>query len=338
MVKKRVAIALSHLPHRICGADFPIRQTERAVEQIARFGGVLVGSFGAVHWDLQLALAAKYAVPVELILLPEVPEGFVESQFENLIISNLIRAKSPLERDQLVMNSVDQIYPIWCRLGGTMNRLLKDVVPSIIDRSFECSDFKFHGNCKAELPDMADSLAMIPENYLWHWTRTCDEPWPNETVGEYCSDLICHDSYFHTALNTLRRIIDSRMIIGSGKSIRAKEPVVSFTENHPSQMVDHFVWRMGRHRMNFEPYAIGFPREILESRGVVPVRYGEKGSWDSMEKADQWISEQEWRFRGDFEFSDLLKQMVVIVRDESELTGLSSFTIACFCRVGSNPI
>jgi len=100
--------------------------------------------------------------------------------------------------------------------------------------------------------------------------------------------------------------------------IAHSSPVVCFSANHPREMEHHFTWRSGRHRMNFEPYGIGFPREILAQRGVVPVQYGERDRWDSLCRSDRWKSEKEWRYLGDFDFSELIDEMIVVVAHPHE--------------------
>jgi len=77
--------------------------------------------------------------------------------------------------------------------------------------------------------------------------------------------------------------------------------------------------------MNFEPYAIGFPKAQIVQRGGVAVQYGEKPTWKSMEKSDRWISEREWRVRDNFFFEELTESMIIIVKTTNDCCELSDF-------------
>ncbi len=72
--------------------------------------------------------------------------------------------------------------------------------------------------------------------------------------------------------------------------------------------------------MNFEPYAIGFPKELLEERGAVFVKYNGDPAWDSLCSGERWESEREWRVRGDLVIdSELYNQSILITRKKSEI-------------------
>jgi len=177
---KRFALALSHLPSTVCGNDLPIVSTVNAIDSIGRFGGVLVSSLGAVHWDVQVVVAIRAGIPVELIL--------VESIDQELYVSILARSFSVRwvstceERDRVVLGSAQIIFPIWCRSGGMMNRILATLDNRKIDHSFEIK-FASQAKQKVEITQMlSDQCVNLPENYLWHWTRKSQKRWPNESV------------------------------------------------------------------------------------------------------------------------------------------------------------
>jgi len=295
--------------------------------------GTLITSLGALNWNLQLTVAVDLELEIVLVV-PQVLkiqsiETYIRDQFGDIEIVDSIETKTVQERDRKVIEMADTILPIWNRSGGRMTKLIKSISKEKVDYLFQSLHKKGNSPVKYELSHWSDNIEKLPQNYLWHWTRSCDGSWPIETAGEFCRALLNSDHYPRSAMDTLRRILRSRKIIASGKCVTNSTPVVSFTENHPVDMVEHFSWRVGRHRMNFEPYAIGVPRELLEKEGAVPVRYNELPSWDVIASGERWKSEREWRVRGDVFLSDsMLEQIVVIVRSEHECTEFNDFD--CF--------
>ena len=72
--------------------------------------------------------------------------------------------------------------------------------------------------------------------------------------------------------------------------------------------------------MNFVPYAIGFPKELLKNRGVVRVNYNGSPAWDSLTSADLWENEQEWRMKGNLFIDDeLWNRSILITYQNREL-------------------
>ncbi len=326
----RFALAISHLPHRVNGSDLPILMAIQAIEIIANCGGILVGSFGAVQWNVQLAQASRKKVPVELIVPDVFSEAQIQQEFPSLNIVSITFVDSETSRDRELLFRADNIFPIWCRSKGRIAKLLTELDQSKLHNDYDCSSYRFTAVQKSIPRSCRPEISQLPHEYLWHWSRSSDEPWPNESMETFCCELIDSRTYPRSAVQTLRRIVTSKVLLGSGVSIGGGEPVVCFTENHPSQMNSHFVWRIGKHRMNFEPYAIGFPREYLESRGAVPVRYDEKARWDSMHRSDRWRSEREWRIRGDLDFSEVEKMMIVIVLNESQRKLFGEYSVIAY--------
>jgi len=320
---KRFALALSHLPSTVCGNDLPIVSTVNAIDSIGRFGGVLVSSLGAVHWDVQVVAAIRAGIPFELIL-----EETIDQELYASIIAHSFSVRwvsTCEERDRVVLGSAQIIFPIWCRSAGMMNRILATLPNSKIYRSFEIK-FVSHTKHKVDLPqNMSDECLDLPENYLWHWTRKSQKLWPNESPEQFTNDLLDSTRDPRSALATLQRILSMKTILANSSAIGGSVPVVCFTENHPRSMNNHFYWRTGRHRMNFEPYAIGFPKDLIIQHGGVALQYGGKATWESMEKSDRWISEREWRVRDNFFFEELTESMIIIVKTTNDCCVLSDF-------------
>jgi len=300
-----------------------------ALAHINAHNQILVGSFGAIQFDLQLAEASRLNVPVELILTADFSIDQVKEVFPFLNIIAETTVSSHEERDLRLLSFAELIYVIWIRKNGRICKILAGIEHQTQIYQFDCSSFRFKSK-SLQMTKGIRPVAQFPKEYLWHWTRTRNGVWPQESVETYCRDILDSECYPRSAVQTLKRIVAMNRIIGSSESIGGGEVVVSFTENDPIQMSDHFVWRRGKHRMNFEPYAIGFPKSMMIDRGVVRVRYGETAAWDSMERADRWRSEKEWRVRGDFEFDSIKDLLIVIVRRECEKTLFDGFTVLVF--------
>lgn len=165
-----------------------------------------------------------------------------------------------------------------------------------------------------------------PGEWLIHYTRSCNGPWPAQTVGEYCRSLLEGDANAsHTAFDTLKRILTEGVIRGGRRLIRGGVPVVSFTERFPSELEKLVKWRSGLLRWAFEPYGIAIPRRVLERLGAEPVVYGDDRTYNAMpydrrylfqpaETArNSWVSEREWRLRGDLSLDAVRKKDITIV-------------------------
>lgn len=318
---KRYAIALSHLPNNCSGNDLPVRKVLESVEYIKKNNGILVTSMGELNWDLQLFAAHESQIPVELIFAND-SATVKDVQFEigdiSIISSETVGDRQV--RDREVLKRSDVVLPVWCRRNGRMDTILTSL-QNEIDTRFDVSLYHFSTKVKYEIDTVSNEIKDLPDDYLWHWTRQTNHPWIDDTIATFCHDLIYGETYPRSALMTLQKIVKTKTLLASGELIYQNTPVVSFTENHPMHMKDHFSWRVGRHEMNFEPYGIGFPKEVLRERGVVPVEYNGEPSWMSISSGDKWKTEREWRHKGNLMFDDeLLKEMIVIVRKANEMS------------------
>ncbi len=324
----RFALALSHLPHKCSGGDIPIQKVTEALLWIKNVCGTLITSQGSLNWDIQLSLAISLEIPVELIVSEQKSDdqwfSLLSKEYNFLRLPSITTVSSQIERDQLLFKEAEMILPIWCRKNGRMVQYLSTLDYTKCDYRFSVNPFSFKNRSKYSVNGINEKINTLPAHYLWHWSRSCDGPWPNETISHFCHSLIECSRYPHSALDTLKRILEEKQICGSGKFSYQNTPVVSFTENHPALMMEHFIWRAGHHRMNFEPYAIGFPQEILEKKGAVPVRYNEEPAWDSLTSGEQWKNEKEWRILDSLYLDDdLMSQAIVIVRKPSECESIS---------------
>ena len=83
----------------------------------------------------------------------------------------------------------------------------------------------------------------FPSGYLIHFTRQCTGPWPGQSYSEYLESLVeNHPDAYHTAFETLRRILRDGRIRASSKMYRGNIPVVSFTECLPEEIIEITKW------------------------------------------------------------------------------------------------
>lgn len=304
-----------------------------ALKEVRKRAGVLVCSFGGLHWDLQLALALEFSISIELVLVKSDTIDRIIAAFGSEIatlIVNIRTLNSCGERDAYVLQRADVLFPVWVRPKGNIAAVLSDLVSPFIDMRFCCSEYRFKSKQKYDVDAPSDTIRNLPSNYLWHWTRSSQEKWPEEMQNDFCVDLMKSETYPRNAYATLIRILTMGRILASGKCIHQNVPVVSLTENHPSEMKKLFSWRNGRHRMNFEPYAVGFPKSSLKGIELVKVQYNQLPSWETLSKGDRWRSENEWRVRGDLVITEEMKEkMIVIVRCSSETIG-GAYTILSY--------
>ncbi len=171
-------------------------------------------------------------------------------------------------------------------------------------------------------------LAPWPEPGKWlaHYTRACPGPWPGQSLVSYLEALVNGaDDGGHTAFDTLRRILRERLIRGSARLTRGRDPVVSFTERLPGQLDGMLMWRPGLVRWSVEPYGLAIRREALDRRGVAPVVYGTEAWYESLpakrrpffqlshSRGFEWTAEQEWRIVGDLPLGHLRPRDIVVI-------------------------
>ncbi len=203
---EKFAIILSHIPHHISGSDDKIIKLRNAAEYIVEQNGIVVTSMGSTNWDLQLTLAVELSIPVILVVTKQVSqssfESYVSEQFGNVLILEIVFVESIQERDSTVLDYADTVIPVWCRSGGRMSSLIRGLDTKKILCAFYSQNKKQLCKLKYRVGNPSKSLESLPDNYLWHWTRNCDGPWPDETVGEYCSSLLHSSSYPRSSLHT----------------------------------------------------------------------------------------------------------------------------------------
>lgn len=187
-----------------------------------------------------------------------------------------------------------------------------------------------------------------PADWLLHWTRACDGPWPGQSENDWLDELITGSpSADHSAFATLKRIAEQGLLIASSSGIRGKYPVVCFTEVPLTEFAIMRTFRRHRHRHDFEPWGVAVRRSALISLGARSVLYGDDSLWETLSQSDRpwfqrecsgadtkhphgisvWANEREWRVAGDLNLQQIRQEDVCwFVRDAESARQLSQST------------
>lgn len=183
-----------------------------------------------------------------------------------------------------------------------------------------------------KIPTYKSSLKV--DEYLFHYTRVCPGPWPNQPLSDYIHSLVEGESDAgHTAFDTLCRILKKQVIYANNRFVRGKTPVVSFSECVPAELDKIRKWNPALIRWTFEPYAIGIRKNTLKNIGAKPVIYAVEDEFSKLPQADKfrfqlhrppktnWVLEKEWRIVGDVILNNIAKEdMVIVVSTLQEAT------------------
>ena len=335
------AILSSRQARRPCGTDTWVQQTVRAVNTLAETGATIVSSVGMQTWELVTAMAALREVPLYLIVPSESIEEFerekewIEHEFgmshDRVIfestydLSNFDDTDPQISRDLAVIQRADRLLPISIRPEGNMAQTLKvaEQTGRQVIRDFQI-DYQARENPVAYSvsPDrIRPELDSLGGEYLIHWTRASNGPWPGERRVEYYRDVASSSRYPRTAFDSLTQILRTGRIMGSPRHMPANTPTVSMTGLSPTACIPLMRWRARYGEMSFEPYGIGISRKLAEQIDIKPVEYYDDPAnpppgvdlWRTQFKGTKtdWRQENEYRFRGDFDFSSISRDAVV---------------------------
>lgn len=343
---KTAAILLSRQPLRPHRLTPWIRQTMRAVDWIKENRLCLFTSFGMQTWEFLIYLAQKCQIE-QMVLIPSANENefktlrkFISDQFN--LDRSLARFlpvfprpgacinQNPLyHRDYLAVFESDILIPVSIRAKGHMENLILKRTGKKNGRIMTCFQINYQ---KREHPIayniLQEHLPMetknIGDQYIIHWTRATNGPWPTEKKHAYFSDISMAECYPRNAFHTLQNIIQTGKIIASSTHMPRKTPTVSFSGLAPERIIPLMKWRSRYRRMSFEPYGIGIEKATAGQLAIVPVHYYRKGEYPENEEPwklqsrgmkTDWKQEAEYRYPGDLHLSD-------IDRDR----------LACFCH------
>lgn len=337
--RKKTLILNSRQPLDTSGSCLWLKNTIEAIRWVTREGHILVTSVGMQTWEVVLFLAVKNCIP-RIVLIPCSGKesfsslcSFYSRQFN---LDDGITEYLPVEtgneavriesvRDQCAVGVADILVPVALRKNGTLMQLLSTVEKSTLQSQFVTQyqarsaplNFRYNNGLQVN-----DQLIDVSAGYLFHWTRTTYEPWPDERMWDYYDAIISSNSYARTALKTLEHILDSGAIIGSSRHMPGGQRCVSFTGKRPDEFLPLMRWRSRYHEMSYEPYGIGVRKSAALADGVIKVFYtdsrngkenGERWLLQSSGKKGNWVIEDEYRCKDDFRHSGVEKKDLLVV-------------------------
>jgi hypothetical protein len=340
------AVLLSRQPLRPCGTTPWVVKAAEAVRRVEQNGHRLLASTGMQTWEM-LVYLAKIRNVDQTILVPATEDSDFQRQkdsllhdfelppdataFEKVSIpdANKSRKSLLLERDRQIVRKADILLPVSIRPGGHMDALIKERLDQ--GRCRVINDFRIdHDNRPKSISygietEIANpEIATVGNQYLIHWTRATNGPWPGEKKLHYFSDVANSESYPRDGFRTLRNILKTGGIAASSMHMPKGVSTVSFSGLSPEKAAPLMKWRARYRIMSFEPYGVGIERTAAGKLGVLPVEYHPSGApppgvppWllQSEGAKTDWKREEEYRYPADFPLSSIDRPK-----------------IACFCR------
>jgi len=236
----------------------------------------------------------------------------------------------PAFRDRILIASANIIDVLQLRNNSLLASLLHNKptdhirylqVKTPTPRAVKFQPFNSTGTIT--LPDWFTSA-----NYLGHWTRDCDGPWPDETRQHWINQLLDElPQSNHAALNTLRRIIASKTLTGASKTIHGELPMTCFTRVPITQWLTNHVYRPHLQRWDFCPDGLLINRDWLQTQGLRPVSYGTQQQYNTLSTDDRryfqinegsidWRVEQEERVAGDLDLCSATSSDIIFFTEQ----------------------
>ena len=326
------------------GKDRWIQATVKLIDTLARDNVTLICSTEPSPWDLVTYLAGKHTLNAELIVKSDNNEKG-EAEFSHILSEyNLYRTRTqplylektsdkhtqPKElwriRDRIAVSTADVIYPVSIRPGGRLDQLinLEGVKPKIRN------EFRIIRNSEGYKPGyVLEGRGINPlpgGEWLVHWTRASQGPWPGETAGKFYSDLLENPAvYVRSAMATLARIFEEQLVRGSSWKMSHGERAAAFTSLSIEDAVPLMRWRKRYVRYTFEPYGIAVRRSSLAGCGARPVTYEQDTNVNAEVdrlythapgKITDWTQEKEWRVSGDISLERIdRRDLIALVPD-----------------------
>lgn len=354
---KNVAIFCSRQTMFISRNDLWVKNCGMAVKWIKKSGHVLLSSSGMSTWDLLTFLGQYYKVPM-ILYIPAYDMVDYKSRKEKIIkdfeLDNNLVSFYPVfpdseisdkkyfykKRDDIISATAEILIPISHRIGGNVSNIISKHKKECKDINFDFQT-KYNNKRKVPLykfthPNINSEVLGFDENYFIHWTRTFNKCWPGESRFKYYLDIISHDNYPRTAFDTLDRIVNNKKILASPNHMPRNISTVSFSASAPADIIPMIRWRARFSQFSFEPYGIGFKKEIALKQNVQPVIYYHKHlpvklSSDQIYLAQSigiitdWRHEKEWRHKTDFDFSKISKKdLILFCYTKAEATKLEN--------------
>lgn len=161
-------------------------------------------------------------------------------------------------------------------------------------------------------------LRTTSERFLIHCTRGRQGPWPDQSWGQFCDELLVDKQrYESTPFETLVRILLTGRLVATGQCKPGGIASVSFSQRDLFGLLQKRKFQKHLGRWDWEPYGFLLSRDRLEQIGARPVRYLKKSQaketsvddlaevqWiDDMGCGQDWSEEREWRLFDDLRLS-----------------------------------
>ena len=343
---KSAAILNSRQHLRSVGSDPWINNTKLAVQNLADQNRQLLTSIGMNTWELLVYLAARFNMaqriyfPVSENVSGSKTIEYASREFKlrsNLIdwrpigISDIKKDYSIFQklRDEMIIREADFIYPIALRPNSTLSKscVEQKKESAIISDQYLTPYDKKGISCKIIVNrglinnDIDNRLS----DFIIHWTRTSNNPWPGEKLYDYYDALTnSTDNYPRSAFNTLLRIVKESKLRSSGRHHRKGIKAVAFSELKPTQAISLMKWRARYGEMTFEPYGIAIRKEAAKNIGIRQVIYGNndlheklddeyKPYYQSIGSKGFWVPEKEWRHIGDINLTTIEPDAIKVI-------------------------
>ena len=335
-----------------CLTDSWIQNTIQAINFIKSHKYTLLSSVGMPTWEIATSLGALNKIPMILYLPIKNKTSIIKTieqvkyQFElNYpdieyipVYKDTNDKNIRIDRDLEIVSNSDFVIPVSIRTKGNLDNFLQAISSTKIIDLFSCSYknrdklFSYSIDSKNVNPKIAE----LQNRYFFHWTKSTYSKRENEKSLDYYKKILTSQNYPYTAYNNLQNIVSQKIIFASSKDIPARTKVVSFTDSPPELMFSLFKWRSRHHQMSFEPYGIAFEKKLLENKIIQVQYYSEKSElnprtplWQthSRGKKTDWSVEREYRYKSDFNFSDIdLHKILCITRYNKEADEFTKLT------------
>jgi hypothetical protein len=296
----------------------------------------LYTSIGQQTWEMQLYFArqayldqtivipAKNATDFEILkqnVITQYCLDLNQVQFEKIYPDD---SKSLMySRDARIIENSDLLVPIAIRNNGYLNTLINQAPHQkhiINDFQIEYKPEKAKIAYKIDKNKLSKELFFLSSQYLTHWTRTSNSPWPTEKKFDYYQAITTNNCYPRSAFEGLANMLTHGKINASSLHMPQNTPTVSFSGLPPQEAAVLMYWRARYCQMSFEPYGIGIEKNDAESIGIQAVRYYKPrfkpknvDSWlcQSIGKKSNWRLENEYRFLGDLDLIHIPNEKMI---------------------------
>ena len=341
-VKNDTAVILLSRQHlRPSLKDEWVQSLKKAVEFVKRKGWTLCSSVGTPNWEIITACAAIKRVPLKLFIASNSGQSVkvlasyfnldqAAVQFINVSRDNGLSTPEAhwKNRDRAVVSAADVLIPVSIKPRGFLSELVSAAkgAGKNVNNDFQVRYAEAAAKISYNMDEacLSNEIKSIGHEYVIHWTRSSNGPWPNENPLDYFRSVLSSLEYPRNALNTLQRIISTKQIIASSKNMPDKVPTVSFSGLAPTATIKLMRWRPRYRQMSFEPYGLGIEINQALSMGIKEVQYYNPKtdkipksvpSWltQSIGRITDWRHEEEFRHKGDFDFAAVPQDRLLAV-------------------------